>query len=128
MNRITPDDIFNGYPCSFVAVNTAMWVNDDSCTKTLTDMPDGLKRADGFLSLNNLNKYARANLDIKRRLYFKRGERSKLKDLHLDGRAIVVVYGHCIYVDHETYYSFFDNENDDVVSIWELKRDTGMTD
>ena len=61
------------------------------------------------------------NLPIKKRINYKRGERPKLKDLHLLGKAIVCVYGHFVYLDHEAYWSFFNNEEDEVVSLWVIR-------
>ena len=46
--------------------------------------------------------------------------RKTLKEFHLEN-AIVCCYGHFIYLNGDNYYSFFDNENDKVVAVWELK-------
>lgn len=121
MTRITPSyELFGGYPCSYVAVNSALLYGGRCKDYAPTELPDGLRSSDGYLTLNGNNKYVRKHLPVRKRRDFKRGERPKLKDLHLEGSAIVVVYGHCIYVDGETYWSFFDNEEDEVVAVWEL--------
>ena len=115
MRRITPDSSLQGIPCSIVAVTCAKGSMPD-----ITDYIPKLK-SDGWATLNVANKFIRENLDVKKRTDYKRGERPRLRDLHLDGRAVVCVYGHLVYVDHEYYHSFFINEFDDVVAVWELK-------
>ena len=113
MIRKLPKDTFLNVPCLVTAVCCAL--NDTRC---LVDYPD--LRMDGYATLASANKWIRRNLSVTKRTDYKRGERSKLKDLHLDGRAIICVLGHYIYVDGETYWSFFDNEYDDVVTVWKL--------
>lgn len=121
MTRIEPDPLlYSGLPCSFVAVNCARQMNNENPAFCVTEMPEGLRKSDGYLTLNGLNKYSRAHLNVAKRKDYRRGERPKLRDLHLDGKAVVVVYGHCIYVDGETYYSYFENEDDEVVAVWQL--------
>ena len=113
MKKNIPPSYLNGYPCSVVAVACA-----------LGRMPDGVPgylqklKADGYAPLNTANRFIRDNLPIRKRIDYRRGQRPKLRDLHLDGKAIVCVYGHLIYLDHESYWSFFDNEKDDVVAVW----------
>ena len=118
MKRImpsVPDYDLNNLPCSIVAVSCALGYVPD-----FTEYMKKLK-SDGYATLNASNRFIRDNLDVKKRTDYKRGQRPLLKDLHLDRRAIVCVYGHLVYLDHETYWSFFENEDDDVVAVWELK-------
>ena len=112
MIRIEPEENLAPYACSVVAVSCA-----------LGHIPENLPilRDDGWATLNVANKLIRAYLPVKNRVNYKRGQRPLLKDLHLDGKAIVCVYGHLIYLDHEVYYSFFDNELDPVVAVWLLE-------
>jgi hypothetical protein len=117
MIRITPDEItYEGIPCSMTAVGCARQERH----MTLPGIPEGLQ-AGGYLPLKEGNTYIRKYLPVRRRRNFKRGERPHLEDLHFDGTAIALVYGHYIYLDHEYYYSFFYNEKDEVVALWELK-------
>lgn len=116
MERRTPEDPsgrLNGMPCLVVAVDLA---------KGIIQSPHGWPklRKDGYALLNAANTWIRENLPVKRRKDYRRGKRPRLKDLHLDGMAIVCVYGHYIFVDHELYWSFFDNDEDEVVAVWEL--------
>ncbi len=117
MERIEPKRYLSGIPCSIVAVTTAC---DLLKGTTYTDNPPML-RENGYTTLAETNKYIRANLNVKKATYYTKKERPKLKDLHLNGKAIVTVLGHYLYLDNETYYSFFDNENDEVVQVWEVR-------
>ena len=119
MIRETPNDNLDNLantPCLIVATACAVGGKEN-----LRGYP--VLKKDGYATLKSANKWIRQNLKIKKRTDYRRGERPKLKDLHLDGKAIVVVLGHYIYLDHERYWSFFDNENDDVVTTWEIKNE-----
>lgn len=109
MKRIDPRKELHGFPCLMVAL---------SCAKgyLITDIND--LKDDGYATLKVANKHIRQYLKIKKRYDYKRGQRPLLKDLHLDGKALVCVYGHLIYLEGETYWSFFENEEDEVVAVW----------
>ena len=115
IKRRDPDPMFIGVPCSMVAVGTA--------TGAMPPSPFGLHK-DGYLSLDYMNRYARMNLSIRRRVQFKRGERPALKDFLEENteKCIVCVLGHYIYADGNTYWSFQRNAQDKVVSVWYLWR------
>lgn len=122
MNRIKPKDKYHGKPCSYVGTGCAY---EDIFKKDFTaPLPEGLEE-DGYLSLDNENKYIRSLLPIKRRTYYKRTERYPLKDFlqNNEEKACVCVYGHFIYVNGHNYYSFFDNLDDPVICIWYIKED-----
>lgn len=116
MIRNEPQSALHGYPCSVVAVASALGRLPDGTPEYLQKL-----KADGYATLQIANRFIRDNLPVKKRTDYKRGQRPKLKDLHLDGQALVCVYGHMIYLDHESYWSFFANEEDDVVTVWLLK-------
>ena len=44
-----------------------------------------------------------------------------LKDLHLNGRAIVSACGNYIYVDHERYWAYVNSEYGLVDVIWIIR-------
>lgn len=120
MKRITPYQYLAYTPCSIVAVTCAL--NHDKSivdAEQPKDLP--LLRDDGYMTLNAMNQYIRANLQVKKRIDYKRGQRPLLKDLQIDGKAIVCVFGHYVFVDKDVYYSFFDDDNDEVVAVWILK-------
>ena len=111
MKRIKPDEKLRRRPCLVTALTCA-------CGK-----PKGtaLIKSDGYATLGSANRWIRENVKVERRINFRRGERPKLKDLHLDGRAVVCVLGHYLFLDHETYWSFFRNSDDEVVTVWVLE-------
>ena len=118
IKRITPKEIYNGLPCSLVSVGCAVGEKDGK----LIEKSKGLKE-DGYLTLDNMNRYIRSMLPIQKKEYFKRGERPLLKDF-LEGntrKAVVCLLGHYIYVEGEQYWSFFKNEMDPVVCVWWIK-------
>lgn len=116
MNRIEPSLLYNQMPCSIVAISCAC----GNLQHVLKESEALDYRADGYLTLQQMNKLVRSCLSVKRRIDFKRGERPKLKDLHIDEKAIVCVLGHYLYLNNDIYYSFFDNDEDDVVAAWLL--------
>lgn len=117
-------------PCSICAVKTAialsMWFPWDPEVDDvrLFKMPEGINiKSDGYVTLKDMNSLVRKNFVVKKRLTFKRGERPTLKDFIRDNphkTAIVCCLGHYLYLQEGTYYSFFNNDNDDVVSVWLL--------
>ena len=121
MIQIPPDEKLNNYPCCITAVISAL--SFDRAIERVANNKSWFPKMDpnGYVTLADANRFIRNNLNVVKRIDYKRGERPKLKHLHLDGKAIVCVLGHYLYLDHEDYYSFFDNEEDDVVSVWMLK-------
>lgn len=112
MKRVKPDENLRELPCAMVAV---------ACARNTSEADTDVSMRDGYVSLPSMNKYARRLLNVRRQVKFKRGERPLLKDLHFPGKAIVCVLGHYIYLEGETYYSFFKNSGDEVVCLWELE-------
>lgn len=80
-------------------------------------------KADGYLTLNDMNKYIREHINVKKKIYYKRNERITLEEFLADNneKAIICVLGHYIFVNKQTYYSYFDNISDEVVCVWILK-------
>ena len=119
MKRIIPANIYENLPCSMVAVGCALGYADRERVKGLKS---DLLKNDGYLSLDGMNKLIRANTSVKRRSHYRRGERPYLKDFchSFRGRAVVCVRGHFVYVENDAYYSFFSNENDEIIEVWEL--------
>ena len=120
MKRIIPSDIYRGEPCSIVAVGCALGIGDSMGLLAL-DTPE--THDDGYLSLDGMNRFIRANLAITKVDYFRRFERPALRDWaheHLGQRAVVCVLGHFLYFDGRDYHSFFWNGGDPVVKVWYL--------
>ena len=120
MSRITPDNKYHGLPCSYVGTGCAY--EDVIGEPFPAELPCGLYD-DGYLTLENENKFIRQFLPIKKKQYFKRNERITLRRFleNNNERCCVCVYGHFIYVNGKDYWSFFDNEDDMVVCVWYIK-------
>lgn len=118
--RIKPKEKYRGWPCCYVGTGCAF--EDIYNDKFRAKLPPGLKK-DGWATMDILNRYVRDNLPVKKKVYFKRSERFKLREFLETNteRAGVCVLGHFIYVNGKDYWSFFSNLNDDVVAIWYLE-------
>lgn len=117
--RKDPPEKFRGMPCSYVGTGCAY---EDYYKKPFTaTLPDGCHK-DGYLSLDNMNKYIRQVLPIKKKLYYSRASRQPLKEFlkQNKGPMVICVLGHCIYAYNGDYMSFFDNNNDPVVCVWHI--------
>ena len=120
MSRIVPDEVYRNVPCSIVSVGCAVGKDD---TRVLANAK-GLKD-DGYLTLDSMNKYIRSLIPVQKKEVFRKGERLLLRDF-LRGnkrKAIVCVLGHYVYVEGESYYSFFENDSDEVVCVWWIKEE-----
>ena len=127
MKRIEPSNIYHNKPCSIVALGCAMHTTDKEKIRDIFD--DARKGVygsklhdDGYLSLSGMNSLIRCNMKVIRRTDFKRGSRPSLRELcyGFSGKAIVCLLGHFVYVEDGDYYSFFANDNDQVVAMWEV--------
>lgn len=114
IRRAEPQEGLRGVPCLIVAVSCARGA-------MLAEEPE--LKEDGYATLAVANKYIRQHLNVKKRIDYKRGDRPRLSEFltEFSGKALICVLGHFLYADGSTYYSFFDNEQDDVVSVWLLK-------
>lgn len=124
MKRIVPSDIYGYEPCSVVAVGCALGITEKNALKALKS---NLLKDDGYLSLAGMNKLIRANLNVKKRVDYKRGERPLLVEFghsHKGQKAIICVLGHYVYFDGRDYHSFFWNGKDQVVCVWYLEEVT----
>ena len=120
MKRITPKDFYLDLPCSVVSIGCA--------TETLHGSFDyGKIKAfseiasanDNYATLRSVNEQVRKFFNVKKYTYYTRAERKTLKDFR-GINAIVCCLGHFVYLHGDEYYSFFDNENDKFVAVWEL--------
>lgn len=120
MKRIVPGKIYRGLPCSVVALGCALKIGDSEALQRLYSPSI---HADGYLSLDGMNRLVRANMGVIRRVNYRRGERPCLRDFchRFDGKAVVCVAGHFVYVEDGNYYSFFKNGNDEVICVWEVR-------
>ena len=119
MNRITPNYSYEEKPCSVVALGCALnSFNIDPKEAESVEFDQ-----DGYCSLSKMRKAVNDKFVTKYR-YFKKTERMSLRQwienlVVLDGKkAIVCVLGHYIFVEDGKYYSFFNNDSDEVVALW----------
>ena len=118
--RKEPDKKYRGQPCSVTCVGTAY---DHIHTWPFTIIkPEGM-RYDGYLRLRDMNQFAREYLPIAKRIDFKKNERPRLKEFLQtnETRCCICVLGHYLYADAQTYWSFFDNNDDKVIAVWYLR-------
>ena len=118
--RIEPNAKYNGIPCSYVGTGCAY----ENITGQVFNVPlPGELHDDGYLSLDDANRFIRKYLSVQKKVYYKRSERFTLREFlkSNEAKCCVCVYGHFIYVNGKDYWSFFDNEDDKVVCIWFLR-------
>lgn len=118
--RKEPDKKYLGQPCSVTCVGTAY---DHIHTWPFTIIkPEGM-RYDGYLRLRDMNQFAREYLPIAKRIDFKKNERPRLKEFLQtnETRCCICILGHYLYADAQTYWSFFDNDDDKVIAVWYLR-------
>jgi len=119
--QITPNERFRGMPCSMVSLYYAykdiykQFIKVDEIVKT---------RPDGYLALSKMNMYCNLLFHVKNAKQYGKEKRFTLKEFlnSNDKQCIVCLLGHYIYVDKKNYYSFFNNDYDKVVKIWELDK------
>ena len=117
--RINPSERFQEMPCSYVSTATAY--ENLTGLPFVGPMPEGLHN-DGYLPLYEMNQYFREWLPIKRKIYYNKKRRMTLQQ-YLERQnkpCLICVLGHCVYAVNGDYVSFFDNDNDLVVCVWEL--------
>lgn len=70
-----------------------------------------------------IGSFAREYLPIAKRIDFKKNERPLLKEFLQtnETRCCICVLGHYLYADAQTYWSFFDNDDDKVIAVWYLR-------
>lgn len=120
MRKIPPCE-YGNMPCSYVAAGCAYF--DMKYAKLNAPLP-GVIGKDGYLTLESANNFFRKVLSIRKKQNFKKGHRPLLKDFleRNTERACVCVCGHYIYVNGHDYWSFLDNDNDEVVCAWYIMR------
>lgn len=118
------DTLFNDVPCIIVSLLTATFSFEKTYpmlrTREEFNSNNHLHHKDSYCTLKEANRVIRALFDVNKYIYYKRSERKKLKDLELEGINIICCKGHYISTNDNEYYSFFNNDNDEVIAIWKL--------
>ena len=127
MKRIKPKDFYLDLPCSVVSIGCASETLHGSFDYGKIKVFSEIASAnDNYATLRSVNGEIRKLFNVRKYVYFKRTDRVTLKEMcerlkTKDGfNAIVCVLGHFLYVHNNTYYSFFNNEDDKVVAMWLL--------
>ena len=125
MIRIEPRDFYLDLPCSVVSIGCAAEsIFGKFDYKKIKQFSESASANDNYASLSSVNVQIRKFFPVKRYTYFTRVQRVPLYEWFRNkncDKAIVCVYGHYIYCDKDSYYSFFDNDADKVVAVWELE-------
>lgn len=124
MKQLNPYELFKAeegsleeMPCSILALGLSL----KAFNKTAVDDLDVKIGKDGYCRLNDINKSIRKQFKVKAYKYLKQSERKKLGEYQkFPGRYIVCVKGHYVYAEDDSYYSFFDNSEDEVIAYWLL--------
>lgn len=114
IKRRDPDAMFFDIPCAMVAVGTAIG--------RMPPRPQTL-REDGYLTLAGMNSFCRSQVSVRRKVQYRNGERPTLKEFleTNEEKVVVCVRGHFLYADRNTYWSFFRNAKDEVITVWYLQ-------
>ena len=120
MTRIIPKSFYEGLPCSVVSIGCASETLrgrfDYDKIKAFSEQASA---NDNYATLRSVNEQVRKFFNVKKYTYYTRADRKTLKEFQFEN-AIVCVYGHFLYTHGDEYYSYFDNENDKVVAVWEI--------
>lgn len=143
MNQIIPSEKYSGIPCSLVALGCMADYYGLKKDYRAVIRDNNIKyKDDGYLTLDGFNKLLRASWGkacVTKSVYFKQNERIKLKDfpyytkkLHkekglISPIACITVLGHSVFAVDNSYYSFFDNNDDEIVRIWYISDPYMMT-
>jgi len=119
--QIIPNERFNNYPCSMVALYYAY---RDIYKQRIAIEEIVKTRPDGYLALSKMNMYCNLLFHVKKATQYGSSKRFALKEFLKtnDKKCIICLLGHYIYCDGKDYYSFFDNEYCKIVKIWELDK------
>ena len=124
MNRIQPSFFYQDLPCSVVSIGCAMEkLQGKFSYDTIKTFSEQASANGNYATLQSVGEQVRRFFNVKRYTYYPRAQRRRLGDLCLQKggiRGIVCVYGHFVFCDNFDYYSFFNNENDMVVAVWEI--------
>lgn len=124
-DKVAADQFLSTQPCSVVALNCAL--KDFVLIEEPKKFDDELKCwTFGYLKLNDFHKVIKKYFPKVKKHIFEKQNRETLfdADYHYDAfvlaKAIACVKGHYIYVNNDTYYSYFNNDNDELVAVWFL--------
>lgn len=115
--RIEPDQKYSEIPCSYASLYIAMDVFRKTDPKPV--VPDGTS----YLTLDAADRLFKKYFPRARRYYYNKDNRVIL-NLFLqtnNQKVIICVKGHYLFANGRNYYSFFDNNLDEIIGIWYLQ-------
>lgn len=117
---------YYGLPCILVAIDQAYKCFDKEFpARKMLEFPlfknNELFYKNGYCSLRKARECINYLFKVKSYKFIKGERRKPLKDYDLIGKYIILVKGHYVASWNNTYFSIFNNDNDEVVALWELE-------
>lgn len=117
---------YNGLPCILVAIDQAYnFFGKEFPARKMLEFPlfknNELFDKNGYCSLRKARECINYLFKVKSYRFIKGKRRNPLKEYDLMGKYIILVKGHYVASLDNTYFSIFNNDNDEVVALWELE-------
>ena len=117
---------YNGLPCILVAIDQACKSSGKEFpARKMLEFPlfknNELFDKNGYCTLRKARECINYLFKVKSYKFIKGERRKPLKEYDLMGKYIILVKGHYVASWNNTYFSLFNNDNDEVVALWELE-------
>ena len=117
---------YNGLPCILVAIDQAYkCFGKEFPARKMLEFPlfknNELFDKNGYCSLRKARECINYLFKVKSYKFIKGKRRKPLKEYDFIGKYIILVKGYYIASWNNTYFSIFNNDNDEVVALWELE-------
>ena len=117
---------YNRLPCILVAIDQASkCFGKEFPARKMLEFPlfknNELFDKNGYCSLRKARECINYLFKVKSYKFIKGKRRKPLKEYDLIGKYIILVKGHYVASLDNTYFSIFNNDNDEVVAFWELE-------
>ena len=124
--RQIDSESYNGLPCILVAIDQAYkCFGKEFPVSKIFEFPlfknNELFDKNGYCSLRKAKECINYLFKVKSYKFIKGERRKPLKEYDLMGKYIILVKGHYVASCNNTYFSTFNNDNDEVVALWELE-------
>lgn len=124
--RQIDSESYNDIPCILVAIDQAYKCFDKEFpARKMLEFPlfknNELFDKNGYCSLRKARECINYLFKVKSYKFIKGERRKPFKEYDLIGKYIILVKGHYVTSWNNTYFSLFNNDNDEVVALWELE-------
>ena len=124
--RQIDSESYNGLPCIYVAIDQAYKsFGKEFPARKMLEFPlfknNELFDKNGYCSLRKARECINYLFKVKSYKFIKGKRRKPLKEYDLIGKYIILVKGHYVASWNNIYFSLFNNDNDEVVALWELE-------